>query len=44
MKAGAKKLPAHYAVPRARGTGAGQAWIDRLPERQAAMLAASMPS
>ena len=31
-KAAAKKLPAHYAVPKAEGDGAVQAWIDLLPE------------
>ena len=32
----AKKLPAHYAVPKAEGDGAVQAWIDLLPEWQTA--------
>jgi hypothetical protein len=28
----AKELPAHYAVPKADGDGAVQAWIDLLPD------------
>ena len=37
--------PAHYAVPKAEGDGAVQAWIDLLPEcGKLPTLAASMPS
>ena len=34
--AAAKKLPAHYAVPKSEGDGAVQAWIDLLPDWQPA--------
>ncbi len=34
--AAAKELPAHYAVPKADGDGAVQAWIDLLPDWQSA--------
>ena len=30
------ELPAHYAVPKAEGDGAVQAWIDLLPDWQTA--------
>ena len=35
-KAAAQELPAHYAVPKAEGDGAVQAWIDLLPDWQTA--------
>jgi hypothetical protein len=39
----ATELPAHYAAPKSEGDGAVQAWIDLLPDRQAAQAAGENP-